>query len=305
MQISELELKMMAKNVSQDYLEKQASMNDTIMKLANSKGLNPHQVARICENANLNTYNAMWDKTGSGDFTFDCADQEKIAADMSSSYSPVLSEYTAHGDDIKSLLPTSEEISRTPRDADQFGKTAAAKFEQTIEEVNRDQGPSKVKLRKLAGKLGYYVSEIDSALFETNVMRKEAAINLRNSLKVAALRGENIAKVHGAALIAFDGKVAEIRGIFAEALVGLDKHGIDFKKHAKTYTEDAQGNKSEELNAVNKNHPILKHISTILDADELTPRLENSKQYIVKKIEVLSSRITDKKYDDEKESSDK
>jgi hypothetical protein len=296
MNISELELKMMAKEATAAYLDKKVPMDDTITKMASSKSLNPHQVARVCEAANLGTYHSLWDKTGSGDFTFEHADQDKVAEKMAAKFSPLIDEYTSDIG-LKDLIPDDKEVKKIKKDQDIAKEEKKAAYEKTAEALNAPVPPSVTTIKKLAGKLTHYIAEVNSALFESTIRSKEAAIKLKDAIKIAALSGENIAKVQVAAIIAFPTKKAEIRSIMMTALEGLDKHGIEFSKHAKTYSEDAQGNRSEDLNSVNKNHPVLKHISTILDENELSPRLENSKQYMVKKVEILNSKLTSKKFD--------
>ena len=176
-------------------------MNEHIAKVAEAKKLNPHQVARVCEAANLGTYHAMWDKVGSGDFTFDLADQDKVAEKLASPSSPMLDEYSSDPCCLKDLLPTDEEVSKIKKDSDKDTEKKAAAFEKTAAAVNAEADVPLPTLMKLAAKMKYYIKEIESAQFESDVMRKEAVLKLRDALKTAALKDENIAKAYAAALV--------------------------------------------------------------------------------------------------------
>jgi hypothetical protein len=297
MQLSEIELKLMAKDASKRYVEKSESLNETISKLASERKMNPHQIARVCEAANLDTYNAMWDKTGSGNFTFDVADQDKVVEKLaeSSSLSPFLDEYMQLGS-IKDLLPADNDVQKISKSMDSSNTQKQAAMEKTAEAVNAVAFPV-TKAIKLANSLKAYIREIDSAIAEANLNRKEAECKLTDMLKVAALKGENIAAVYVAALGTFVEKKAELAELFTRVCDTLSTRGIDFKKHAKSFSEDAQGNRAEDFSAINKNHPVLKTISTVLDHNDMIPQLDTAKSYLVKKVEVLTDKITSKKFD--------
>ena len=305
MQLSEIELKLMAKDASKRYVEKSQSLNDTISKLASERQMNPHQIARVCEAANLDTYNAMWDRTGSGDFTFDVADQDKVVEKLSGadSGSSLLDEYSQLGS-IKDLLPPDTEVQRIEKSLDSSNTQKKAALEKTAAALDAQDFPTG-KVMKLANKIKAYIRELDSAVAEADLNRKEAECKLTDMLKVAALRGENIASVYAAALGVFAEKKAEVAELFARVCGSLTTKGIDFRKHAKSFSEDAQGSRAEDLSAINKNHPVLKTISTVLDHNDMIPQLDSAKSYLVKKVEVLTSKLKTKKFDNDGLAGDK
>lgn len=296
MTISELELKMAAKEASKKYLEEKVPLNTTIAKVASDRGMNGYQVARVCEQANLDTYNALWDKSKSGDFTFDVADQEKIAASINQPESLLLDEYSSPVESIKDLLP--EETSVENKTSKQAALLNTA-FEKYAELNNQEKPVSKDKILKLANRLEYYAKELDSAIFEAQVTAKEAEYKLKDMLKIAALNGENIAKVYAAAILAYPEKTATVREIFTRIGTELEKSGISFSKHAKIYTESSEGEKIE-ASTVNKSHAILKHLDTVIHNQDMVPQGEKVKDYISKKIDVLNSQLTTHKATDEK-----
>lgn len=287
---SELELKTMGKIASAKYLSDGIPMNTTIKEMIKESSLNPHQVARICESANIQTYDSLWNEKQAGDFTFDLADQEKIAEELTTYGSLPVTETDADINTIKDLLPPVEDV-------------------ETEEELKKNAGLSKIasvidsqaeaigegKLRKLRSKLAYYKNELEAAIFEAEVAQKEAELTTIECLKTAALRGENITPVYIAARATYPGKEEAIRIFFEKAAAELSRHGISFKEAAKKYTEDAQGNTA--TNTINKKHPILKHLDTVLnsEADVITP-CTKAKDYVVSKIEVLDEALLSKKY---------
>jgi len=69
----------LATSAANQYLEGKTPLNDSIKKLASQYSLNPHQVARVCEMANLETHRALWKTaTEKEKVAFDVADPAKI-----------------------------------------------------------------------------------------------------------------------------------------------------------------------------------------------------------------------------------
>lgn len=296
MKISELEMKMIAKEASSNYLNDGASLNDQIVKLAKERDLNPHQVARICEQANLNTYHTLWDKTGSGDFVFDLADQEKIADALSASVSPLMDEFTADVGSIKDLIPQDPIIAKdAPTKAEKsaaFSKLAAAA------QIHMSKEQEMAKLIKLASRLKYYMSEIDGAIFEAKVMAKEAEAKMHEMCKIAALRDQNLAEIYTAVIRTRPEKLAQAKPIFERIFESLKKNGIDFSKHAAVFSESSRGEKHENMPVVNKNHALLKHLDTVLDLEDQLCKSDSMRDFVVRKLEVLTDRINQHKGDE-------
>lgn len=72
-------LELLAKTAAKRYLEEKANLTSTIKKLAEENDLNPEQIRRVCEMANIATHNGLWSKTAEKDkIAFDVADAENI-----------------------------------------------------------------------------------------------------------------------------------------------------------------------------------------------------------------------------------
>ncbi len=280
---SELELKMMGKTASVKYLKDNVDMNETITSMAKEARLNPHQVARICESANVFTYDELWDKNKNGNFTFKLADQEKIAESLNTTSSIVLQEADSSISSIKDLLPPVDKVESIS------SKTKTAEFEKLAQLFVKETKVSKTELRKTINKLSHYRDMLDTAISESTVIAKEAELALEDMLKTAALRGENIAGAYIAARATYPDADAKIFSIFNKIAMRLKDKGISIKEAGKKYTEDAVGNSSEAV--VNKKHPILKHLDTVMRHDSEMSSLEKAKDYIVSKIEFLDSAL--------------
>jgi len=58
--VSPDELEVLAKVASKRYVEERIPLNTTVEKLADERDLNPHQIERVCELANVATHQALW-----------------------------------------------------------------------------------------------------------------------------------------------------------------------------------------------------------------------------------------------------
>lgn len=75
-----LELQLAAQKVARDFLEKNASLDSSITKIAQSSGLNDEQIKRLVEESNKMTFMMGFEKNGSQ--TFDVATFEKVKEEM-------------------------------------------------------------------------------------------------------------------------------------------------------------------------------------------------------------------------------
>lgn len=74
-------LELFAKIAAKRFIDTKVSMNDTIQKLADEHALNPHQVERVCEMANLSTHQTLWPHAKEKEkLAFELADSKKIKA---------------------------------------------------------------------------------------------------------------------------------------------------------------------------------------------------------------------------------
>lgn len=286
---TEIELKMMGKSASAKYLKDNVDMNSTIVTMAKEASLNPHQVARVCEAANVTTYDELWAKHGSGEFTFNLADQEKIAEAMNSAPSLVLQELDSPISSIKELLPPIPEVETIT------GEATKEAFNKLAGEFVSLTKVTATELRKTINKLSHYKAMLDTAHQEAVATARGAEMELVDMLKTAHLLGDNIAGVYVAARASYPDKAEAVQAIFKKVATELSAKGISIKEAGKKYTEDALGNSSEAV--VNKKHPILKHLDTVMRNDECVPQIEKTRDYVVSKIEFLTDALLTRKYE--------
>jgi len=292
---SEMELKLMGKTASAKYLDENKDMNSTIVDMVKESRLNPHQTARVCEAANIATYDTLWEKKGNGDFVFDMADQEKIAETINSTPSMVLQEADSSIESIKDLLPPLDRIENSAS-AEKSAKLAS--FSGAVNDMNTAK-VSRKYIEKMIAKLGQLRYDLDMGIQESRINSANSVMSLTESMKTAALRGENIAGVYIAARAMYPeaSHQEKLATVFSEVELSLNRNNISIKEAAKKYTEDALGNTSAAV--VNKKHPIMKHLDTIMRSDSECTEMGKARDFVVSKVEYLTDALINKKYDTE------
>jgi len=76
--------KLLAKQAAVDFLEHKTPLNDSIRKIASDNNLNPNQVTRVVEEANILTYKNLFEKNAEKTFTFDLANSKEIISKLAS-----------------------------------------------------------------------------------------------------------------------------------------------------------------------------------------------------------------------------
>lgn len=290
----------MGKQASAEYVYNKVPMNDTILRMTKEAHLNPHQVARVCEAANVNTYDTLWNMTKSADFVFDMADQEKIAEMMNEVIAPDFSENSVSVDTLSDLLPDISEVEsdKTAEKTASFEKIAKAhSLSDKKTSINRR------KIEKIASHVKQYINELDLALTEQQLVKQAAFEKLTSMLKQAALSGENIGDAYIAARCVFPDKEATIIDTFSKIAEVLKKNRISFtanfnKTASKIINEDAKGNRTSDKSVVDKTHPIIKHINTIIESDDLIDKGTKMKGYFVTKLEKAEHTLREPKFED-------
>jgi negative regulator of replication initiation len=296
---SEIELTTMGKQASAEYICNKIPMNDTILKMTKEAGLNPHQVARVCEAANVNTYDTLWNMTKSADFVFDMADQEKIAEMMNDVAIPDFNENNVSVDTLSDLLPdiSSIESDKTAEKTASFEKISRMHLA-----TDKQTAINRKKVEKIASHIKQYVNELDLALKEQELVKQAAFESLTGIIKQAALSGENIGDAYIAARCVFPEKEDLIKDTFAKIAEVLKKNKISFissfeKTASKIINEDAHGARTSDKLVIDKSHPIIKHLNTIVESDSLLDKGTKMKGYFVTKLEKAEHSLRKPEFD--------
>lgn len=286
MQLSQFELEGMGKEAAAQYLLEKTPLNETIIKMAEERDLNPHQVARICEAANTDVYSQLWGMTKNGQFTFEMADQEKIAERLSTNTTEMdlLMEEGILPQKLASFLPKEEDV-----DVDEV-KTYKEAEKITIKTAEHPYKLSEAF--KLLDELNSLEKQASDRLMTLNLHRNAEIGEITSMLKEAALRGENVCLAYVAATNAFPEKLAEINKTFGIVLPAIKPYVDHHNKTAsKQYTENAFGETGARAVGINSQHALIKHINNILDDTDNIDLVEKTRGYIVDKIEQIKDKL--------------
>lgn len=138
------------------------------------------------------------------------------------------------------------------------------------------------------------MKELDLAVVEQKAIKEAAIHNLTQMLKSAAIHGEDISSTYVAARIAFPDNVNEVKDIFTKVSSVLKNNNISLthgyaKNASKITNQNARGDTADVV--VNKAHPILKHLDTILECDCLCDDADKARGYLVKKMDAVKETL--------------
>ncbi len=196
--ITESDYKKLAEAVSNDLIQGQIPLNESISKLATSMALNQEQVHRLCEAANNTTFGALFasrDKTASDRIVeFDIADADKVLGH-------VIKE-AAHHDGLDEAVSLYEYRSLAEVSEDPFDKTAAAPPEEPVEVVTQRSAERDVRtLRKTLSELRHMKTASEYAYMDAvqSLHSRFKRLYLDESFtafekNAVALHGENAVK---------------------------------------------------------------------------------------------------------------
>lgn len=286
MQLSQFELEGMGKEAAAQYLLEKTPLNETIIKMAEERDLNPHQVARICEAANTDVYSQLWGMTKNGQFTFEMADQEKIAERLSTNTTEMdlLMEEGILPQKLASFLPKEEDVD--------VGEVKTYKESEKITIKTAEHPYRLSEAFKLLDELNSLEKQASDRLMTLNLHRNAEIGEITSMLKEAALRGENVCLAYVAATNAFPEKLAEINKTFGIVLPAIKPYVDHHNKTAsKQYTENAFGETGARAVGINSQHALIKHINNILDDTDNINLVEKTRGYIVDKIEQIKDKL--------------
>ena len=295
MNISQMELEAMGKEAASKYLLEKVPMNETVIKMAEANGLNPHQVARICEAANTDVYSTLWGMTKNGQFTFDMADQEKIAdylgaKSMANGNPGFYTEMDVLPEKISSYLPDEPDPLYEEKQAEYI------KLANAIHNVVSEKNYSIKRAEKLLAELEQIEKQAVQRKFELANEQSKAIEDMTAMLKSAAIQGENIAMAYFAGKAAFPNDADLVKEAFTKINSNLHESGITFadnfiKTGNRVRTLDALGNPRSRIIGVDSQHGIIKHLNTIIKNQYAINDVDQARGYIVDKIEKVKDKL--------------
>lgn len=252
-------LETMAKLAAKAYVESGVPLNETIGKMASDNDLNPHQIERVCEMANIDTHKALWAKTAAKhEIHFQVADAKKLVKHASVT--------TARGSTV-----TTSEYNSPPKIASAKATAVLAKIASpTIQ--GHDGLYNVTSKQQLQATLTKKAAERDRARSKTladGIKLEELTKEAFRTVKQAVLGGASMQDIYIACDSVGMGKFAnEFLQMFEAQLIG-ETHGstrIRLEKLAIGKVPDSflsQGPARSALTVVNGAHPVLISLDTL------------------------------------------
>jgi len=262
------QLELLGRTAARRYLHESAPLNSSIKKMAEENELNPNQIERVCEIANIATHQGLWAKTAQKEsIAFDLADAKTIVrvgggaaaapcGECSTPKPPVVScgdsDYMGPPKGIPSAGPTMSSLMGVDPSQVHNGLGAEPDRKRIIIVIQKHAEARKT----LAGQLVYKGMELES-------LEKKAF----ETVKQCVLGGDSIAHIYQAAAGMGLGKIAEeYLPEFEDRLIE-SVHGHIHRRLVK----EAIGRAPEDLissdmgntTVINGAHPVMISLDTI------------------------------------------
>ena len=288
------------------YLENNTNLNDSISKIASENGLTPTQIGRVCQEANVSTYQELFKSAKDKTFNFPVADSKAIVGalgEAEANGSPVPLDYLlsppqqkiAH--DWKGLLGV-ESIGNESKISEKI-----AQLEATRENIKMAR--SEIELRLSDNRLRQENTRHDLAdkmkqhiLQETDKVASYKQIVL--AVKTADLPEDEVIKA--AEYLLSEGVFGE--GQKLKGLPGLEKAGEAVQADLISTTQfTGSPAPIDRVKIVNGNHPIIVTVNQLVDQVSEEDRLkqglmmlDDKAGYSIQKIEDLNTSVSTDRY---------
>lgn len=249
------QLDVLAKTAARRYLQEGVALNDSIRKLAAENDLNPNQIERVCEMANIATHQGLWSKTAQKEsIAFDLADARNVIQVVGvrggSDAAPCGAEYM--GPPAALPAPGPSLMSLMGGDAGHQGMYEEPERKKIVIVIQKHAAARKM----LQDKVLVQGMELES-------LEKQAYAKV----KQCALSGASFTDMYQAAYEAGLGKIAEEYFPQFEDRLIEETHGDVKKRLVKEAIarapEDLISNNLGNITVINGAHPVLISLDTI------------------------------------------
>lgn len=270
---------------AKNFLTQNTSLNEGIAKIASEQDLNPTQIKRVCETANLSTYKTLFFNNKEKAMDFDIATPEKVAESLQ---------------DVEIETPQADYLSQPS-----FQKTAStADINRAFNFESISNSPEIQERVKVAEKLHRQIGEAENELkmqIQTDEIKKSAAEdNIYNIVKQMVLSGESFKKV---ASVAVNQSSHDIKPLMSDVYDRLRKEGVfgvmeKIAKYPATVVETAAGSDQGVVEngaprIINTNHPLVQEVNTLGEAADSIDRKRRATRLLKDKANVLKGKIQD------------
>ena len=246
-------LELFAKVAAKRYLEEGAGLTDTITKQAKQNDLNPEQVRRVCEMANIETHKGLWAKTAQkNEVSFPLADSKVVLACCGDAPSCPVNMDSDYAGPPKGIPTAADSLLSMVPGGGHDGLTQEPERKQIIVVMQKKAFERKA----LHDKLIYQGMELESL--------EKRAYHL---VKQTVLGGASFRQVYAAAVGAGLGKIAnEYLPKFQDQLI-KEAHGETRARLVKTAIakapDDLISDNLGNVTIINGAHPVLISLDTI------------------------------------------
>jgi hypothetical protein len=230
---SAAELEQIAIIATENYLAHNTSLNDSIVKLAQSNNLNREQINRVVEAANTNVYVKLFNESNNKYIEFPNADSEKIASVLNPSKEPSVIAQDYY------MSPTQDKLPET-------------KIFPTSVEVPQSAQIKEAALLRDFYKLASQRERINNALLEVDAYFEQEFDKFTSMVKQAVLKG-----------ISFEAVQTAVETVLPDSFIKSAMKTVQatLKENSVLKTDHT---KFEKISSVNINHPILKKAEELL-----------------------------------------
>ena len=248
------------KTASTSYLTSGSSLNSEIAKIAVENDLNPAQIKRVCENANLTTYKSLFFNSRDKALDFDIATPEKVAQEIGAvETEPTSMDYLTQPNIKKeaNLKKVEKIFGQIPEDADdtQEKVKVASKFNRQLSAAEK---------------------EMNSRLYLATMKKEASEKRLYNIMKQMVMGGHDFKKL--AAVVVDQAPKVDLRDTMVRAYTKMRDEGVlgvrekvavempnDIIQTA-IEADQAKAKKNGAPETVNSNHPLVQEVNTLQES---------------------------------------
>lgn len=245
------------KTASTSYLTSGSSLNKEIAKIAVENDLNPAQIKRVCENANLTTYKSLFFNSRDKALDFDIATPEKVAQEIEAVQGEPKS--------IDYLTPPNIKKTANLKKIDRIFGEILNEFDGTAETIK--------KASRVSKKVSAAEKEMNSRLYIATMKKQASEKRLYDIMKQMVMSGHEFKKI--AAIAVDQASVVDIKPVMADIYTKMRDDGIfgvrekvamkipnDIIQEA-VDSDQATAKKNGAPKTVNNNHPLVQEVNTL------------------------------------------
>lgn len=274
-------LEQFAQEASSLYLSNGVPLEETIVKIAERKDLNTHQIQRVCEFANLQTFQSLYKTSQDKTFEFDVADSRKIIREKNSPR--VRNVETSIGSSRGESMSKESSI-------DVFGILfPEIELSKTASEVKESRTIDGIPYREVKRAYEKAVLAKESSVDRVNMIKmanEDLEREIHNVIKQSLLNGDlTESEIMAAAIQRFPEQQEYVKDLVMKTFKKLQSKNVipvdETIKVASVY---------DNL-LINDGHPLIRSINTLIENNEDAKKLESDIEKTSKVITFIDKKL--------------